>query len=78
MEEEISLAELIALANTKIELGTKLTQDLHQIEHVEGVQKVVRKIKQEISALTNVQGASAEMLFHSIFVSNPSPTTCRR
>lgn len=78
MEEEISLAELIALANTKIELGTKLTQDLHQIEHVEGVQKVVRKIKQEISALTNVQGASAGMQFRPIIVSNPSPTPCRR
>lgn len=56
MEEEISLAELIAMAQAKIDLGQKLSKELSQIEHVEGVQKVVRKIKQEISALSNVRG----------------------
>lgn len=59
MEEvpEISLSDLQVLAQAKIDLGLQLSKDLHPIEHVEGVKKIVRKIKQEILTLKNVSSS---------------------
>lgn len=54
MDDEISLQDIIALAQGKIDLGYRLMQDLGAIDQVEGVKKVVRKIKQEITTLKNV------------------------
>lgn len=54
MDEEICLQDLFSLAQSKIDLGHRLAEQLSIIAHVEGVQKVVRKIKQEISTLKNV------------------------
>lgn len=54
MEDEISLQDIIALAESKIEHGFRLINELSAIDHVEGVKKVARKIKQEITTLKNV------------------------
>lgn len=56
MEDEVSLPEIIALAQVKIDLGYRLMEDLGAIDHVEGVKKVVRKIKQELATLKHVSG----------------------
>lgn len=54
MEQEMGIDELIALAQGKIDLGKQLIKELDQIDQVDGVKKVQRKINQEINCLLNV------------------------
>lgn len=58
MDGELPLQELIALAETKIQLGLKLTKDLSDIEHIDGVKKIQRKIKNELATLVGVTRGS--------------------
>lgn len=55
MDQDLSLEEIIELANIKLGLGERLIKDLCRIEHVEGVKKVIRKIKNEQVTLRKVQ-----------------------
>lgn len=56
--DEISVQDLIAMAQVKIDLGLKLAQNLSEID-VDGVKKVARKIKQEITTLQNVSSLTS-------------------
>lgn len=54
MENEYTLEELTALAQEKIDLGTKLLQDLAKRDTVDGVRKISKKISQELKFLNKV------------------------
>lgn len=46
--------ELIALAEEKVQLGKELIERLQELQHIDGVQKVQRKITQEIKFLEKI------------------------
>lgn len=51
----MELEKLIESAEEKINLGTALISDLKDLSNVDGVNKVERKIKQEIKFLEKVK-----------------------
>lgn len=55
MEQDLSLSELIEKAEEKILLGNELIKHLDGFSHIPGVQKVQRKIYQEIKFLQKVK-----------------------
>lgn len=54
----MELEKLIESAEEKINLGTALISDLKDLSNVDGVNKVERKIKQEIKFLEKVKKVS--------------------
>lgn len=55
MENELDIIELQSLVNEKIVLGENLIKRLHELEHIDGVKKVERKILQELKFLRKVR-----------------------
>lgn len=63
MEKEYTLEELTNLTDEKIELGEKLIKDLSNLEKIDGVPKLQRKINQELKFFKKV--------IHKIYPKNP-------
>lgn len=50
----MEIEELIKAAEDKVNLGKELIQKLEIIQHIDGVQKIQRKIQQELKFLEKV------------------------
>ncbi|XP_055585842.1 UPF0415 protein C7orf25 homolog [Uranotaenia lowii] len=75
MENTYSPGELSSLAQEKIDLGEKLLKDLANLDTVDGVRKISRKISQELKFLNKVQ-ANKTISINHILCSNLTHFAC--
>uniref|UniRef100_A0A182IRY6 Uncharacterized protein n=1 Tax=Anopheles atroparvus TaxID=41427 RepID=A0A182IRY6_ANOAO len=72
---EYTVDELTQLAQEKIDLGEKLLKDLSQLDSIEGVKKIQKKISQELKFLNRVK-ASRTVTINHILCSNLTHFGC--